>query len=234
MLVLVEWSQLAAQAGVAELGFTGPASLAEIRPLLDDCSFSRVVLGPDTVPVEVSKHVRTVPHGLYRAVLTRDRGCSWHGCDAPPGWCDVAHGETPFRRRGRLKLDNCALLCRRHHRQFDAGNWRMIIDGPSVTYQRTGPASASDTAAGVGRSSTPSSPRAAAPASDGRTTAATRAGPGAQAGASPPRTPTTPYSQPPPDSPRLDLHGLDRGADQLSTSAPGTPQLALDEVASPP
>ena len=67
-------------------------------------------------------------------MTTRDRGCTWPGCDAPPGWCDVAHGNTPFRHGGQLTLDNCALLCRRHHRRFDTGSWRMHIDGPTVTY----------------------------------------------------------------------------------------------------
>ena len=102
------WSKRTSWRGrrVAELGFTGPVPLAELQGLLADCSFSRVVLGPDSIPVEVSKHVRTVPQGLFRAVVTRDRGCTWPGCDAPPGWCDVAHGNTPFRDRGRLTLDN--------------------------------------------------------------------------------------------------------------------------------
>ena len=137
VLVTVEWSQLVRAAGVAELAFTGPVPISELRPLLADCAFSRVVLGPDSVPIEVSKQVRTVPQGLFRAVVTRDRGCTWPGCDAPPGWCDVAHGNLPFRHGGRLKLGDCALLCRRHHRRFDTGTWRMHIDGATVTYQRT-------------------------------------------------------------------------------------------------
>ena len=137
VLVTVPWSQLAQAAGVAELAFTGPVTIGEIRPLLDDCSFSRLVLGPDSVPVEVSRHVRTVPQGLFRAVLTRDGGCTWPGCDAPPGWCDVAHGNLPFRHGGKLTLQNCALLCRRHHRRFDAGGWQMTINGVRVSYERT-------------------------------------------------------------------------------------------------
>ncbi len=136
--VLITWSELTAAAGVPEFAYTGPASMSQVRPLLDDCTVSRVVLGPDGVPIEVGAKVRTVPAGLWRALVARDRTCTWDGCDAPAGWCQVAHGQVPFRLGGRLSLSNAALLCSRHHRWFDGGGWRMVIDGDDVTYQRDG------------------------------------------------------------------------------------------------
>jgi hypothetical protein len=103
VLVTVTWAELVAQAGVGELGFTGPASLAELRPLLSDCDLTRIILGPDSVPIEVSRRTRNVPAGLWAALIARDRGCAWPGCDAPPAWCQAAHGNTPYRHdvRGR-------------------------------------------------------------------------------------------------------------------------------------
>ncbi len=139
VLVIVEWSALAQMAGIAELGFTGPVTLEEVRPLLVDASFSRVVLGPDSVPLEAGEKVRTVPAGLWRTVVARDRGCSWEACDAPPGWCQVAHGNVAYRHEGRLKPDNAALLCSRHHRRFDAGGWRMTVQQGAVVYEREDP-----------------------------------------------------------------------------------------------
>jgi hypothetical protein len=137
VLVLVEASQLARDAGFAELGLTGPVTMAEVRSLLRDCTFSRVILGPDSVPIEVSEAVRTVPAGLWRALVARDNGCSWAGCDAPPFWCDVAHAGQPFAHGGKLSLDNATLLCRRHHRRFDAGGWTITIEGATLTFTRT-------------------------------------------------------------------------------------------------
>ncbi|MFW5933999.1 MAG: DUF222 domain-containing protein [Actinomycetota bacterium] len=134
--IQLPWQALAEQAGVAELGFTGPVSFEEIRPLLSDVAAGRVVLDADRVPIEVSRQVRTVPAGLWRALLARDGGCTWQGCDAPPAWCQAAHGNTPYRLAGRLQLDNAALLCARHHRRFDAGGWTMHIDGDAVTYHQ--------------------------------------------------------------------------------------------------
>jgi hypothetical protein len=122
--------------GIAHHGPGEPTTLGRLRHLLADSSWARVVLAPDGTPIEASPGVRTVPKGLWRALLSRDGGCTWAGCDAPAAWCDVAHGQDPFTAGGRLSPDNAALLCRRHHRRFDHGVYRIQIDGDRVTYHR--------------------------------------------------------------------------------------------------
>jgi hypothetical protein len=110
----------------------------EVRNLVDDCEVFRLVLDEQGTPMEVSKSVRTVPVGLWRALLIRDGGCVWDGCDAPASWCDVAHGNRSFTRGGKLSLDNSLLLCRRHHRRFDQGSFSVRIEGTQVTIERVG------------------------------------------------------------------------------------------------
>ena len=58
---------------------------------------------------------RTIPSALRRALVVRDGGCSFPGCDRPPGWCD-AHHRVHWADGGETRLDNLVLLCRRHHR----------------------------------------------------------------------------------------------------------------------
>jgi hypothetical protein len=143
VLVIFDAEQLARhqgtdEPGVGRFGRSGqPVTTDEVGPLLDDCRLLRIVRAADRAPIEVSEAVRTVPAGLWRALLVRDGGCTWLGCDAPAAWCDVAHGHTPFVQDGRLSLDNAALLCRRHHRRFDHGPWRMVVGSNTVTYHRT-------------------------------------------------------------------------------------------------
>lgn len=143
VLVVMDAEQLAhheqdAGTGAAHFVRSGqPVTTTELGPLLDDCHLVRVVLDAERTPIEVSEAVRTVPTGLWRALLVRDGGCTWPGCDAPAAWCDVAHGHTSFARNGRLAPDNAALLCRRHHRRFDSGPWRIEVRGDRVSYQRT-------------------------------------------------------------------------------------------------
>ena len=119
----------------------------EVRNLVDDCEVFRLVLDERGTPIEVSKSVRTVPVGLWRALRIRDGGCVWEGCDAPASWCDVAHGNRSFTRGGKLSLDNSMLLCRRHHRRFDQGSFSVRIDGPQVTIERVEAAPPAATAA---------------------------------------------------------------------------------------
>lgn len=132
--IVVRYEDLLRGAGVAELGFTGPITIDQVHRLLADCTLSRVVVGPDSMPLEVSRKVRTVPAALWTALKLRDGGCAWHGCDAPPGWCEVAHAFTPWHAGGKLSLDTAVLLCKRHHRQFDSGGWTVTIRGPDVTF----------------------------------------------------------------------------------------------------
>lgn len=136
VLVVAEEQVLLAGQGVVELGFTGPVSLTAVRCLLSDCTVSRIGLGHQPVSVSVSRKVRTVPAGLWRALVVRDRGCTWRGCDAPAAWCDVAHGEQAYADEGRLGPSNAALLCRRHHRAYDHGPYVLRIDTHGVRYVR--------------------------------------------------------------------------------------------------
>ncbi len=119
------------------LGDSGQAASGrELHSLTTDCELFRVVLDAKGAPIEVSTTVRTVPIGLWRALLARDGGCVWEGCDAPASWCDVAHGDRAFATGGRLSVDNALLLCRSHHRRFDHGSYRAVISGGRVTIRR--------------------------------------------------------------------------------------------------
>lgn len=143
VLVIFDAEQLARHdrtdaPGVGRFGRSGQSvTTEEFGALLDDCQLLRVVRDAESTPIEVSETVRTVPAGLWRALLVRDGGCTWAGCEAPAAWCDVAHGHTAFAEDGRLSPDNAALLCRRHHRRFDHGPWRIAVVGDTVTYHRT-------------------------------------------------------------------------------------------------
>jgi hypothetical protein len=49
-----------------------------------------------------------------RALVARDGGCAFPGCDRKPRWCD-AHHLKHWEDDGPTDLDNGCLLCRRHH-----------------------------------------------------------------------------------------------------------------------
>ena len=86
------------------------------RRIACDASISRVIISGDSVPLDVGRKTRVVSAGLRRALVVRDRGCTYAGCDRPPQWCDAHHIE-PWATGGPTSLDNLRLLCRRHHRK---------------------------------------------------------------------------------------------------------------------
>lgn len=125
VIVVIDLSDLVAGKGTAEGMWSGPLPADEIRRLSHDATITRVLVDARSVPIEVSEGRRTVASGLWKALLARDRGCRWPGCQAPPAWCDAAHGRVPYRDNGRLSLENGLLLCRRHHRKVDNGGWAI-------------------------------------------------------------------------------------------------------------
>ena len=85
-----------------------------IRQLACDSSVSRIVWGPESEIIDVGRKTRVIPAALRKAVIVRDRHCTWPGCDRDPRWCDI-HNITHWADGGETNLDNLRLLCRYHH-----------------------------------------------------------------------------------------------------------------------
>jgi hypothetical protein len=99
--------------GAAETGFGARISAARARMLACDGGITRIVIGPESQPLEMGRTHRVVPPHLRRAIEVRDRHCVFTGCDAPSHWCDVHH-VLHWIDGGETSLENSALLCERH------------------------------------------------------------------------------------------------------------------------
>jgi hypothetical protein len=132
--------------GAADMAFGAQISAARARWLACDGQVTRIVMGPDGVPLDHGRTVRLFPAHVRRAAEVRDGGCVFAGCSAPTWWCDTHH-LLAWIDGGATDLANAALLCERHHtkvhhgfrveRQPD-GRWRTWR--PDGTEIRTGPA----------------------------------------------------------------------------------------------
>jgi len=67
-----------------------------------------------SLPLDVGAATETIPPQLRRAVIHRDKHCSFPGCDQPPAGCQVHH-VIPRSAGGATRLTNLALLCTFHH-----------------------------------------------------------------------------------------------------------------------
>ncbi|MCZ2830327.1 DUF222 domain-containing protein [Modestobacter sp. VKM Ac-2986] len=106
--------------GAARTGFGATLSAARARWVACDSAVTRVVMGPDGVPLDVGRTHRVVPPHLRRAVEQRDGHCVFAGCGAPTHWCDVHH-LVEWANGGDTSLGNSALLCERHHTKVHHG-----------------------------------------------------------------------------------------------------------------
>ncbi|MGV1010010.1 MAG: HNH endonuclease signature motif containing protein [Dermatophilaceae bacterium] len=73
-----------------------------------------VVLGSRGEVLELGRGERLFTPAQARAVLLRDRHCTFPRCEAPAFWCDVHHVRH-WADGGLTDRSNAALLCGRHH-----------------------------------------------------------------------------------------------------------------------
>ena len=97
------------------------------------CDASRVVMRHDADGrvVEIGARTRTIPPALRRALLHRDRGCRFPGCNVRVG---QGHHVRHWAQGGPTTLSNLALLCRRHHRAVHEEGYQ-VVPGPDGALQ---------------------------------------------------------------------------------------------------
>jgi hypothetical protein len=102
----------------------GPIPRVTAERMLCDCALGRVVVRGRSQILDLGRRTRTVPERLRRAIVLRDEHCRFPGCRAPAAWCD-AHHLRDWILGGETNLENCALLCRRHHVAVHEGGWKL-------------------------------------------------------------------------------------------------------------
>ncbi len=113
----------------------GPLGLPmdDVHRLLCDARVGRVLLGPDSAPLDVGRRARLFTPEQRRALVVRDAGCRFPGCTRPPRYTD-AHHLIPWEHGGATDLANALLLCRWHHnrvhREPRRGGWRVVAMDP--------------------------------------------------------------------------------------------------------
>lgn len=115
VLVQLDYAQLLA--GAAEAGVVGDGrglSAGELRRICCDAELIPVVLGTASEVLDVGRAARLVTPAIRTALVVRDRGCVFPGCDAPAARCE-AHHIVPWWAGGPTALSNLALLCHSHH-----------------------------------------------------------------------------------------------------------------------
>jgi hypothetical protein len=93
--------------------------------------------GAASQPLDVGRTSRVVASAQRAALVVRDRGGVFPGCQRPPSWCD-GHHLWHWLDGGPTDLDNLALRCRAHHRTVHEEGWELTR-GPDGRFTTTPP-----------------------------------------------------------------------------------------------
>jgi hypothetical protein len=111
----------------------GPASTYDVglrntalRRYACDSTIHRIVADATSRILDYGRGTRAVPRHLYRALVHRDGGCRFPGCDRPPWWTE-AHHVQHWIDGGETNQDNLMLLCTRHHHLCHEPGWRVKL-----------------------------------------------------------------------------------------------------------
>ena len=115
--------------GAAHLdGIETPISAGTARIMAADAEIIPEVLGGDSEVLDLGTRRRLFSRAQRLALIERDGGCAFTGCDAPPSHTEAHHIEW-WKKGGPTNLDNGILVCSRHHHDIHRDNWDIqVID----------------------------------------------------------------------------------------------------------
>jgi hypothetical protein len=134
--VVVHVDDAALRGGVSHQSSAARADLPieTIKRLTCDGSIIRVTEDETGKPLDIGRKQRTVSSAIKRALWSRDRGCSFPGCERKR-FVD-AHHIRHWAEGGETSLENLILLCTQHHRLLHEGQFAIRHNGNSMYFER--------------------------------------------------------------------------------------------------
>jgi hypothetical protein len=138
--------QAATGEGLARTGHGASVPVQDVLAHIGDSRIFPVILDddpPGTGPPECGRPVsdlfakarpvaaygtahRIFTEGQRLAMMARDKGCSFPGCTVGPQWTETHH-VTEWQVGNRTCIDDAALLCGWHHREFEKLGWDCVM-----------------------------------------------------------------------------------------------------------
>lgn len=124
--VTVAFDPLRRALGAGTLDTGERLTAAQVRRLACDAHLMPAVLGSQGQVLDVGQSRRLITGALRRALVLRDHGCAFPGCQRPPRWCE-GHHIVSWVDGGPTSLDNAVLLCGHHHRIVHHSDWTVRL-----------------------------------------------------------------------------------------------------------
>lgn len=112
---------------------SSPISVGTLRAMAVDAGVVPVVMGGDSLPLDMGRLRRYFTPAQRIAMAERDGGCSW--CHAPPSFCEAHHIDWWAKQKGRSDIHNGLLLCVGCHHRIHRDGWGISIQDDQVWFQ---------------------------------------------------------------------------------------------------
>ncbi|WP_350270007.1 DUF222 domain-containing protein [Brevibacterium sp. CBA3109] len=126
LVVTAKAEDLAKGTGAGSTGSENPIPISELaRNGLNGAVFFELV-SEKAKTMQVATENRFANAKQIAILTARDQGCTFPGCDSPPGWCD-AHHIVEWAQQGKTDINNMMLSCSAHHHLLDRSDWETVM-----------------------------------------------------------------------------------------------------------
>jgi Domain of unknown function (DUF222) len=109
-----------------ELEGSVPVSAATVQRFSCSANVRRILLDPESLPVDVGRARRTPGTATAIKVKQRDQGCVWPRCRRTARWVEIHHVKHWTRDHGATEEGNLVCLCWRHHENVHLRGWQIV------------------------------------------------------------------------------------------------------------
>ena len=108
------------------IGVDATVSGETVRKMCCDAELNRVVTRGASTILDYGTTTRLASDAQFYAMVARDGGCRWPGCERPPGWTQAHHIDEVFLDDGPTDLNKMCLTCSTHHDHLHHHDWKYV------------------------------------------------------------------------------------------------------------
>ena len=127
LLLTMSWADFTSRHGIGTYADGSPVSARTARQLADQADIAFCVKNTKGAVLDLHRTRRIASPAQTLALIARDAGCSFPGCDVAPQWCE-RHHVIAWYDGGTTDLGNLTLVCSYHHHQFAQRGWQCQIN----------------------------------------------------------------------------------------------------------
>ena len=126
LILTFTWAEFTEANGIGTYADGTPCSARTARDLVGEAEIAFCVTGARRQPLDLYRAKRIASTAQTLALIARDGGCSFPGCQVAPQFCE-RHHVISWWDGGDTNIHNLTLLCSYHHRHFAQRGWQCVI-----------------------------------------------------------------------------------------------------------